>query len=293
MKILTKLVAVVAVTLMFSTHGVAQKNFSKDADKAFSSMEYFNAIELYKKAYTKAKKKEDKANIIFKTAECYRLIGDNKQAEAWYIKAIKANYSEPKAELYLADAKKAQEKYNEALIEYNKYKALVPSDPRGEDGAKSCELAQKWKDSPTRYKVENVAQINSKDPDFAPMYADKKYNKLYFTSMRPGVVGSGEDPTIGENYSDIFETMMDKNGKWSTPTSVPEPLNTKDNEGLSSITKKGDMIFFTRCIVAKNKLTYNQLWSAVKKGNVWGDPVKLPFCVDSLKYASPFISGDG
>ena len=77
-----------------------------DADKAFASREYFNAIELYKKAYTKVKKKDEKALVIFKTAECYRLIGDNKQAEAWYTKAIKANYSDPKAYLYLANAKK-------------------------------------------------------------------------------------------------------------------------------------------------------------------------------------------
>src|SRR4051812_37380916 len=229
MKIFTKLTAGLAIILIFSTNAIAQKNFSKDADKAFTNKEYFNAIELYKKAYTKAKKKEEKAFIIFRTAECYRLIGDAKQAEAWYIKAIKANYTDPKAKLYLADAKKAQEKYNEALIEYNNYKKEVPSDPRGEDGAKSCELAQKWKDAPTRYKVENVALINTKDPDFAPSYADKKYNKLYFTSMRPGVVGGSTDPTNGENYSDIFETMMDKNGKWSTPVSLPEPLNTKDN----------------------------------------------------------------
>lgn len=294
MKILAKLTAVIVVSLLFSANVMAQKNFSKDADKAFDSKEYFNAIELYKKAYTKAKKKEDKALIYFKTAECYRLIGDSKQAEAWYIKTIKANYADPKAELYLADAKKAQEKYNEALIEYNKYKTMVPSDPRGEDGAKSCELAQKWKDAPTRYKVENVALINTKDPDFAPTYADKKYNKLYFTSMRPGVIGgTTEDPTNGEFFSDIFETMMDKNGKWSVPTSLPEPVNTKDNEGLSSITKKGDMLFFTRCLVDKKKVTYNQLWYAVKKGNVWGDPQKVAFCIDTLKYASPCISGDG
>lgn len=293
MKILTKIVAVFSVTLVFSTIAIAQKNFSKEADKAFSSMEYFNSIELYKKAYTKAKKKEDKANIIFKTAECYRMIGDNKQAEAWYIKAIKANYTDPKAKLYLAEAKKAQEKYNEALIEFNNYKKEVPSDPRGENGAKSCELAQKWKDSPTRYKVENVALINSKDPDFSPMFADKKYNKLYFSSMRPGVIGTSTDPTIGENYSDIFETLMDKNGKWSTPTSVPAPLNTKDNEGLCSMTKKGDMIYFTRCIVEKKVVTLNQLWSAQKKGNAWGDPVKLPFCIDTIKYATPCISADG
>lgn len=170
MKLFTKLTAGLIVALLFSADVMAQKNFSKDADKAFVNQEYFNAIELYKKAFTKIKKKEEKANNIFKTAECYRMIGDNKQAEAWYTKAIKANYNDPKAKLYLANAKKAQEKYNEALIEYNNYKKEVPSDPRGEDGAKSCELAQKWKDNPTRYKVENVAQINSKDPDFLPNF---------------------------------------------------------------------------------------------------------------------------
>lgn len=293
MKIFSKLTSGLAIILFFSTTAVAQKNFSKDADKAYDNQEYFNAIELYKKAYTKIKKKDEKAHNIFMTAECYRMINDNKQAEAWYIKAIKANYPDPKATLYLADAKKAQEKYNEALIEYNNYKKQVPSDPRGEDGAKSCELAQKWKDAPTRYKVENLAQINTKDPDFCPMYADKKYNKIYFTSMRPGVAGSSIDPTLGELYSDIFETSMDKNGKWSTPIALTEPVNTKDNEGLTAISKKGDLLIFTRCIVEKNKQMYNQLWSATKKGNSWGDPVKLAFCIDTIKYASPSLSSDG
>ncbi|MCX6296881.1 MAG: OmpA family protein [Bacteroidetes bacterium] len=293
MKIITKLTAILALTLLFSASAFAQKNFMADAKKAFESQEYFNSIELYKKAYTKAKKKEDKAFIVFRTAECYRLIGDNKQAEAWYLKAIKANYTDPKAKLYLADAKKALEKYNEALIEYNNYKKEVPSDPRGEDGAKSCELAQKWKDAPTRYKVDNIALLNTKDPDFAPSYADKKYNKIYFTSMRPGVIGSAIDGTNGENYSDIFEAMMDKNGKWNTPTSLPEPVNTKDNEGLSSVTKKGDVIYFTRCIVDKKNVTYNQIWSASKKSAGWGDPVKMAFCIDTIKYATPCISADG
>jgi peptidoglycan-associated lipoprotein len=293
MKIISKLPLILIAILFCATPLTAQKNFAKDADKGFSNGEYFNAIELYKKAYTKAKKKEEKAFIIFRTAECYRMIGDSKQAEAWYTKAIKANYNDPKAKLYLADSKKAQERYNDALIDYNAYKTEVPADPRGEDGAKSCELAQKWKDSPTRYKVENMVLINSKDPEFAPSYTDKKYNRLYFTSMRPGVVGTATDGTIGENYSDIFETQMDKNGKWSTPVSIGGPIDTKDNEGLSSVTKKGDAIYFTRCVATSKKVTLNQLWTSVKKGNVWDEPKILPFCIDTLKFASPCISADG
>ena len=112
MKIFTKLTAALAFILLISTSAVAQKNFMTDAKKAFDGQEYFNSIELYKKAYTKAKKKEDKAFIVFRTAECYRLIGDNKQAEAWYIKAIKANYTDPKAKLYLADAKARPRHFN-------------------------------------------------------------------------------------------------------------------------------------------------------------------------------------
>lgn len=293
MKLFTKFTAILGIAMLMSVNASAQKNYMKDADFAFNGRQYGNAIELYKKASEKEKKKEKKAYIIFKIAECYRNIGDMKQSESWYTKAIKANYNEPKAKLYLADAKKAQEKYNEALIEYNNYKKDVPSDPRGEDGAKSCELAQKWKDAPTRYKVENVAQINSKDPDFCPTYADKKYNKLYFTTMRPGVTGSETDGSIGELYSDLFETSMDKNGKWSTPVSIGPPVNTKDNEGLSTMTKKGDMLVFSRVEVKKGKQTYNQLWYAPRKGTSWGDPIKVEFCLDSFKYASPALTPDG
>lgn len=293
MNIISKLIVAFVVTIVFSGNVMAQKNFSVDADLAFKNKQYFNAIELYKKAYTKAKKKEDKAVIIFTIAECYRLTGDNKQAEAWYIKAVKANYTDPLAKLYLADAKKAQEKYNEALIEYTNYQTEAPSDPRGENGIKSCELATKWKENPTRYKVENMTLINSKDPDFCPTYADKKYNKLYFTSMRPGVTGGAFDGSLGEFYSDIFETQMDKNGRWSTPTPLPPPVNTADNEGLTSMTKKGDLLVFTRCMAEKNKNSLNQLWFSVKKGNLWGDPEKFPFCNDTNKFASPSISFGG
>ncbi len=293
MNIISKLLVALFVTVAFSANVMAQKNFNADADLAFQNKQYFNAIELYKKAYTKAKKKEEKANIIFVIAECYRLTGDTKQAEAWYIKAIKANYTNPLAKLYLADSKKAQEKYDEALIEYANFQTDVPGDIRGENGTKSCELATKWKNNPTRYKVENMTLINSKDPDFCPTYADKKYNKLLFTSMRPGVTGGGMDGTLGEFFSDIFETQMDKNGRWSTATPLLPPINTPDNEGLTTVTKKGDMLFFTRCITAKNINALNQIWFSAKKGNAWGEPEKLPFCTDTNKFASPSVSNGG
>jgi peptidoglycan-associated lipoprotein len=276
-----------------SLHVNAQKNFAKDADKAFDNKEYFNAIELYKSAYSKTKDKEAKAEILFKTAECYRMIGDNKQAEVWYGKTIKAKYSDPKATLYLANAKKAMGKYDEALIVYNDYKKLNPGDPAGENGAKSCEQAQKWKDHPTRYKVELMPMINSKEADFSPSYADKKYTTLYFTSTREGVVGgSGIDDGTGDMFSDIFETKVDKNGKWSTPVPIAQPVNSNFNDGSSVINKKISTIYFTRCNVEKNAVVPCQLYVATKKGNLWGEPVKITFCTDSFEFRHPAISAD-
>jgi peptidoglycan-associated lipoprotein len=140
--------SIVLAFLLFCTELSAQRNYVKEANKAFVQQDYFKAIELYKKAYSKSniKKKEDKAHLLFQLAECYRNINDPKQAEVFYLKAIKGNYSDPKAILYLADAKLAQKKYEEALAEYNNYRKIEPSDPRGEEGVRACEATLSGKD---------------------------------------------------------------------------------------------------------------------------------------------------
>ncbi len=288
-----KVFSLIAAVMMICSAStlMAQKNFFKDAEKAYNNNEYFAAIELYKKAYSKASKK-NKAEILYKTAECYKNVNDPKQAETYYDKAVKAKYPDPLAKLYMADMKKMQEKYAEAIAQYNNYKKEVPSDKRGEDGAKSCELAQKWKDNPTRYKVENMQQINGKDWDYCPSYADKKYTTLYFSSTREGATGGVIDPNMGENYADLFETKVDKNGKWSAPTALPAPLSTKYNEAADVMNKKGSVMYFTRCGVEKNKQVKCQLYMTAKKGTAWDEPVLLPFNIDSFNYGWPTVNAE-
>ncbi len=279
----------VIVTCCFlSQLAFSQKNFSKDADRAFRCKEYFEAVELYKQAYKHAKTKEAKARIFFMTAESYRMIGDAKQCETWYSKADKVHYPDPKTILYLADAKKAQGKYNEALANYTRYAKEVPADDRGKYGVKSCELAENWKENQTRYVVENMAMINSRESDFGPTYASKKYTTLYFTTTRDGLTGGKLDGGNGQNFSDIVETKRDKNGRWSVPLPIAIP-NTKDNDGATFVSRNGRNMYFTRCVVNKNQETNCQLFVCVKKGNVWGDEIKLPFSVDSFAFGHPAL----
>ena len=90
------------VLLFVSLTVSAQKDFLIEANAAFSHERYYEAIDLYKKAYTKQKDKDEKAFVIFRIAECYRMADNSKQAEVWYSKAVKASYNEPIAIYYLS-----------------------------------------------------------------------------------------------------------------------------------------------------------------------------------------------
>lgn len=278
---------------MFSFGAFAQKNFYNEAEKLFNAKEFFAAIDVYKKAYDKEKKADKKAKILFRTAECYRHINQLKEAESFYSKAIKAKFPDPIAYYYIGLIKKESKLYNEAIAEFQNYKNAVPSDKRAEDMIKSCELAQKWHDSPTRHKLENMAFFNSKDQDFSPSFIDKKNSKLIFTSTREGSLGGKTDGSTGVLHSDLFETQLDKNGKWSTPVSLGEPINSPVNEGTAVVSKKGDFILFTRCEELKNKKTRCHLYIARKQGPSWGTPELIPFNIDSLNFAHPTLNAEG
>lgn len=296
MKNFKKLALTTTAVLALAFSVSAQKNHLKDAELAYNNHQYFNAIEGYKLAYAKEKKAAVKTKILFKTGSSYQEINDLKGAETYYNKAIKAKYPDPIVYLKLADVLKAQGKYEEAIVEYNNYKKEMPSDPRGESGVKSCELAKQWKDAKntpeTRLKVENMALINSKEADFSPAYADKKFNTLIFTSTRQGATG-GIDITNGQNHSDLYETKLDKNGKWSTPVILATTIASKMNEGGAYVSKKGDVMFMTRCPEAKGKQLKCQIYVCKKQGPSWAEPELLPFNIDTVPFRHPALSADG
>lgn len=291
MKQFTKLTLIAGAIICMSSPVVAQKALAK-ADLAFENHQYFSAVEQYKSAYTGAKKADVKAKILYRTAFSYQEINDMKSAETYYQKAIAAKYPDPEAVVRLADVLKSQGKYPEAIAEYQNFKKLAPSDPRGDKGVKSSELAQQWKDNPGRYKIENMALINSKESDFSPTYSDKKYNTLVFTSTREGV-NQKQDITTGQNHSKMYETKLDKNGKWSTPILLAGAVTSVFNDGAAAISKKGDFMLMTRCPEIKSKVSGCQLYMAKKQGSGWAEPVKLPFNQDSVQFGHPALSADG
>jgi peptidoglycan-associated lipoprotein len=281
---------------LFSSKGFAQKNAASSADKAFQAKEYFDAIDQYKKAYTDLKgngAKNEKARIIFMIAECYRMMDDPKQEEQWYTKAIKGKYDDPLCYLYLADAQKMQANYDDAIGNYQKFKEAVPSDPRGDAGIKSCQMAAQLKNNPTRYVVVNESQINGKTDDFGVCFSDKRGDEIIFTSARQGGSSDKVDNGTGQAFTDLFIAKRDKLGKWSAPTPLPSPINSENNEGTPTMDRGFKTLYFTRCLLVQGVQSKCKIYSADRRGTAWADPVKLAFQIDSVTYGQPSLSADG
>ncbi|MDB4534340.1 OmpA family protein [Vicingaceae bacterium] len=287
-----RIIGVFALVTMLSLNASAQKNYKLEADVAFSGNKYYKAIEMYKKAYTKESKKEVKSEILFQIAECYRGKNDGKQAAVWYGKAVKAKYEDPIALFYIAEIYKSQAKYEEAITQYGKYKSANPSDKRADIGIESCEMARKWLDDPSRTVVNPMPLINSEDYDFSPVFADKKNNEIYFTSMRQGGAGVEVSDITGMNFSDLYKSKRDKKGKWSEPVVLNETVNSPASEGSSCLNKKRNVIYFTRCEIIKNGISGCGIMSAKKAGQKWGEPEYISITEDTFNVGHPAISPD-
>jgi peptidoglycan-associated lipoprotein len=263
-------------------------------DALFKAGAYFDAIELYKGELEKIQQdRVELAKYLNKIATCYRLIGNARQAELYYNKAILRNCSDPKVYYYYAEMLKMGEKYDQALENYQKYKQLVPNDKLADIGINSCELAKQWIATPSGYEVVNVRSINSKQSDYSPVYGSADYSSLFFTSSRQGSTGGKISSATGELFSDIFYTERDLKGVWSDPKKIDESINTAYDEGTCSLTSDFNTLFFTRCTVSKREKLGCQIFSSKKSENGWLAPEPIQVAADSMIVAHPSISADG
>ena len=294
-KILPIILALFVTTAVFS-----QKDFTSIADASFEHHKYHSAIEQYKKAYSKEKKSAEKARILFKIGECYHKFMDEKQAEVWYSKAIKAGFAnaEPIVWYQLAVVLKLQERYAEAEVEFENYLKSKPGDVDAEAGIESCKLAEEWKDNPTKHEIHNEVMLNTKQYDYSPTFADKKNGSLIFVSSRPDGAGDNIDPNTGEHFPDLFYTKKDRKGKWSTPVPLNETVNTDHSEGSATLDRKKSMMYFMRCESDKKgkEDMHCHIYKAQKTGNNFGDATLFALWDDTtshrFNFGYPSISND-
>ena len=270
----------------------AQKQKTERANSAYEAGSYYEAIDLFKDVYSKTRDKQVKAEMVFMVSECYRLINDPKNAELWYKRAVKSAFPKPEAQYWLAESTKKLGRYPQAIEEFRKYRQLVPGDPRTEQQIRACELAMEWQASPESYNVEELKDVNSRDSDFSPSFGRDDYGLLWFTSSRDDAQGNKEHGATGQSFTDIFETRLDKKGKWSTPVPV-DYLNSEFEDGTPSFSSDFTEVYFTRCEAGKREKKGCVIMYSSREGTRWSEPQKLELLADSLVAAHPALSPDG
>lgn len=270
-----------------------EKAASPKGDKAFNEGRYYDALNSYKKAYTKNKKAPMKAQASYQAGECFRMMSDWKNAEDWYGKAVQEKSKNPLATLRYADALRANGKYDEATVQYNAYKALAPSDPMGETGVQASKAAQGYKDKPTRHRIENVGALNTKYHDFGTAMSKADTNTVYFTSSRVEATGKDNDAWYGEKRFDIFKSSKDNNGRWSTPIALAEPLNGEWSDGSVALDATGNTMYVTRVEKVKGKDGVGKIYSSTFANGKWSDLVGMPWNSDDYTVGQPSVSVDG
>lgn len=261
------LVALMASTATFAHSQVQQ--LIKEADNAYENEAYFGAIDMYKKAYAKANDATQKARMLFQIAESYRKILDYDQQIIWYDKALRAQYDNPKAYLYLARAYHHQGNFLEAIENYKRYKETNPGNQLAAIGIKEAKYAQELRDNPTRYIVQDEVLLNSPEYDFSSAWATDDFKTIFFSSSRQGAQGVEIDQRTGESFQDIFAATRDSKGKWSEPERLTYRINTQHNEATPTLTKDKTMMFFTRCESSKDQNKGCAIYMTRKVDNDW------------------------
>ena len=270
------------------------------AREAFTKKEFFVAGDNYKAVYSKTKNQEEKKEACFKTAECYRLSNDIKNAENWYRKAVKIDPKNSEAELHLAQSLKGNSKFTEAIVEFNAYKKANPANAvEAEKQIKGCENALKWKNEKTRYLIENLKGINSKWSDFAPAWYKK--DQVIFTSDRDNGASKKIYGWTGNQYTDLYAVnykIPEKRNpnliKWGIPVLFDkDKINSPFNDGTACFDSKFSNIYYTLCSGKDGKGKSCRIYSAAATGSEWGDPAPLSFSSDSFNCGHPSITKDG
>lgn len=282
---------VAALFVLVQPVDAQRKEKDSKANAAFDAGEYFLATDLYKKAFNKVTDKEKRAEIVFKIAECYRITGDPRQAELWYKKAVQQDYQNPELYLRYGQISLRNEKYDVSTEQFEKYKELVPDDPRAAWGIESARIAEEWIDNPTGYIVENMRYFNSFQRDWSPTYSNEEYMQILFTSTREDAAGSSTHGATGQSFADIFSSGMDRKGKWSLPVPV-EALNSEFEDGSPNLSSDFNTLYITRCNQGKNQQLACQIYYSNRSGMDWNEPQALDIMGDSVTSAHPAISPD-
>lgn len=285
------LVSVLAVWVFASCGGAKLAT----ADEQMARGEYYDASKTYRKVYNKIgrENRELRGEVAYKMAECHRRLSQCAQASAAYQNAARYGYTDSLLNLHLAQSLHGDGKYGPAVKAYEDYLAVAPGDVLARNGLAGAKMALE-KNPKTRYVVRNAQQFNSRRSDYAPMYFDTSYDRLYFTTTNEKVNGTRRSEITGQKKADIWTVSKNERGEWQRPEPVEGELNSELEEGVVSFTPDGSTMYLTVARREPNANTGVEIYTSQRSDAQWSKPVKFEITADTISsYGHPAVSPDG
>lgn len=296
---------VIILSLLFGYAANAQNvEFSKDNFKerkdelkeALKNIEegdkYFNDIQVvWKEAipfYLKANEfNPNNAMLNYKIGACYLHSGEKGKALGYLEKAQQLNPTvDPQLNYFLGQAYHLKLDFDKAITHYSKYQAVVQNDPdpwyREELKMRiqQCYNGKEIVKKPIRVFIDNLGpNINTKYNEYgAVISADESV--IVFTARRDNSIGGKIDPTLNENFEDLYISYKQENGTWSPSENLGKNVNSDDHDAVSAISADGQKFI----IYLGRENNGGDLYECVLEGTEWSKPESLGKNVNTKDY---------
>jgi len=190
------------------------------------------------------------AELNYKIGVCYLKSTQREKSLEFFQKAVKLNaFVAPDIHYNLAQGLHLNNKFDEAITEYNTYKRqLSPKDLSEKSKVLSkkieeCEIGKKLVANPIRVFIDNVGEsINGPYPDYSPLITADESMMIY-TSRREGTTGGERSELDGNFNEDIYIAYRNASGNWDLAKNMGKPLNTSDNDATIGLSSDGSKLF--------------------------------------------------
>lgn len=258
----------------------------KKADKLYQEKGYMASANKYQ---MKQSSEDMKAEVMVRIANSYRLNGEAELAEYWYSKCINQS-TNVEDKLHYAEVLQSTGKCEDAIRWFDEYQKVAKSD---REFISDCSELTTFKQH-ENVVVENLKELNSKHLDYSAVSYD---GGIVFTSTR-GMqkIQKVTDNWTKGNFSDVFFAKMNDNGDVENISPIEGGINKKYHDGVTSISKSGTLMFFSRNdkkAKKKNNSINLKIYSSVFVDGMWTDATDIGINGDDFATCHPSLSADG
>lgn len=287
-----KNLAIILVVSSLYSITFVQNFMIKRADTKFRNEYFTDAIDIYLKI---AQVNDSNAHVTSMLGHSYRNINDFTNAEVWYAKAVMHDDVEPSVLLYYAEMLKSNQKYDQALVWMEKYRAIQESDVRPLRHVENKNYVELLKLESTTVNIK-ILELNTEQTDFGVAFLNK--NQVVFSSSRGDIKFFGRKNK--RDYTPFLNLYTADVKNWELENVRPfyEELNSKLHDGPVAFSKDGNEVYITRNIFLKRsryeeRVNRLMIFRAVFDGVNWSTDQSLPFNSEDYSCGHPALSPDG